>query len=112
MVCCMLKSASITIGTRVCSVHFKEADFKRTLTGKLVLKKHAVPSMLGLSRSPRKRKSLKTREPPHARLRLFDVNMASPPTVPITSKYCQCIVVSIVLNFSWLKSYLGFSFNP
>ena len=54
----------ITNSTRVCSVHFKEADFKKTLTGKRVLEKHAVPSMFCWSRSPRKRKSEKARTTP------------------------------------------------
>ena len=44
----------ITNSTRVCSVHFKEADFQTTLTWKRVLEKHAVPSIFCWSRSPRK----------------------------------------------------------
>jgi len=56
----------ITNSTRVCSVHFMEADFKETLTGKRVVERHAVPSMFRWSRSPRKKKSPKKREPPCA----------------------------------------------
>ena len=77
----------ITNSTRVCSVHLKEADFKKTLTGKRVLEKHAVPSMFCWSRSPRKRKSPKKREPPRARVRLFDRSVASSPAT-VTGKYC------------------------
>ena len=77
----------ITNSTRVCSVHFKEADFKKTLTGKRVLEKHAVPSMFCWSRSPGKRKSPKKREPTRTRVRLFDVSVPSSP-VTVTGKYC------------------------
>ena len=77
----------ITNSTRVCSVHFKEADFQTTLTGKRVLEKHAVPSIFCWSRSPRKRKSPTKREPPRARVRLFDVSVPSSP-VTVTGKYC------------------------
>ena len=48
----------MTNSTRVCSVHFKETDFKTTLTGKRVLEKHAVPSMFCWSRSQRKRQKI------------------------------------------------------
>lgn len=77
----------ITNSTRVCSVHFKEADFQTTLTGKRVLEKHAVPSIFCWSRSPRKRKSPTKREPPRARVRLFDVSVPSSP-VTVTGTYC------------------------
>ena len=49
----------------------KEEDFKTTLTGRRVLKKHAAPSMFCWSRSPRKRKSPKKREPPRAGVQLL-----------------------------------------
>ena len=81
----------ITNSTRVCSVHFKEANFKTTLTGKRVLEKHAVPSIFCWSRSPRKRKSPKKRKPPHARVRLFDLSVPlSSVTVAggVAGKYC------------------------
>ena len=77
----------ITNSTRVCSVHCKKADFKTTLTGKCVLEKHAVPSMFCWSRSPRKSKSPKKREPPRARVQLFDRSVPSSPAT-ITGKYC------------------------
>ena len=80
--CNDLLHLQITNSTRVCSVHFMEADFKTTLTGKRVLEKHAVPSIFRWSRSPRKRKSPKKREPPRARMRLFDVSVPS-------SRYCH-----------------------
>ena len=77
----------ITNSTRVRSLHFKEADFQTTFTGKRVLEKHAVPSIFCWSRSPRKRKSPKKREPPRARVRLVDVSVPSSP-VTVTGKYC------------------------
>lgn len=79
----------ITNSTRVCSVHFKEADFKTTLTGKRVLEKHAVPSMFCWSRSPRKRKSPKKRETPRARVRLFDRSVPSSRTSVTGKYYCR-----------------------
>ena len=48
----------MTNSTRVCSVHFKEADFKTTLTGKRTLEKYAVPSMFCWSRSPREQQGI------------------------------------------------------
>ena len=77
----------ITNSTRVCSVHFKEGDFKTTLTGKRLLEKHAVPSVFCWSSSPRKRKSPKKREAPRARVRLFDVSVSSPATATATGKF-------------------------
>ena len=77
----------ITNSTRVCSVHLKDANLKTTLTGKRVLEKHAVPSIFWWSRSPRERKSPKKREPPRARVRLFDVSVPLSP-VTVTGKYC------------------------
>ncbi|XP_020611263.1 THAP domain-containing protein 1-like [Orbicella faveolata] len=79
----------ITNSTRVCSVHFKEADFQTTLTGKRVLEKHAVPSIFCWSRSPRKRKSPTKREPPRARVRLFDVSVPSSPVTVTASTFGQ-----------------------
>ena len=77
----------MTNSTRACSVHFKEADLKTTLTGKRALEKYAVPSMFCWSRSPRKKKSPKKGEPPRARVRLFDRSVPSSPATD-TGKYC------------------------
>ena len=55
---------SITKNTRVCSRHFKESDFERSLTGKRILKATAVPSIF-----PWKESSPKKRKPPTARVR-------------------------------------------
>ena len=77
----------ITNSTRVCSVHFKEADFQTTLTGKRILEKHAVPSMFCWSRSSRKRKSPKKQKPPRAQVQLFDRSVPSSPAT-VTGKYC------------------------
>ena len=55
---------SITKNTRVCSRHFKESDFERSLTRKRILKATAVPSIF-----PWKESSPKKRKPPTARVR-------------------------------------------
>ena len=87
-----LAHLQITNSTRVCSVHFKEADFKTTLTGKRVLEKHAIPSVFCWSSSPRKRKSPKKREARRARVRLFDVSVSSPTTVAATGKFMLSVL--------------------
>ena len=58
------KYFSITKNTRVCSRHFKESDFERSLAGKRILKATAVPSIF-----PWKESSPKKRKPPTARVR-------------------------------------------
>ena len=89
----------ITNRTRVCSVHFMGADFRKTLTEKPLPEKHAVPSMFRWSRSPREKNLRKSENHPvhecdylievwHRPLLLAQVN----------------IVVRISLNIPWLKS--------
>ena len=77
----------------------KEEDFKTTLTGRRVLKKHAAPSMFCWSRSPRKRKSPKKREPPRAGVQLLMQACHRPQLSPSWVN----IVVSIFLNFFLIK---------
>ena len=79
-----------TNSTRVCSVHFKEADFNTRLTEKRVLEKYAVPSMFCWSRSSRKRKSPKKREQPRARVRLFDRGVPSIYLFYLSIVPCHC----------------------
>jgi len=58
----------ITNGTRVCSEHFKPSELKRSLAGKRVLIKDAVPSIFDWSKDEvsKKRKSPKKRECSHS----------------------------------------------
>jgi len=43
--------------TKVCSRHFKDKDFKKTIAGKICLQPGAVPSVFSWRTSPRKRKA-------------------------------------------------------
>ena len=50
------KYFQIVDSKKVCLRHFKEEDFKKTLSGKICLKPNAVPSVFLWRTSPRKRK--------------------------------------------------------
>ena len=77
----------ITNSTRVCSVHFKEADFNTTLTGKRFLEKYAVPSIFCWSRYRRA-------------IYLFNLFIHRPlPLLQVNT------LVRISLNIPWLKSW-------
>ena len=89
----------VTNSTRVWIVHFKEADFKTTLTEKRALEKYAVPSMFCWSRSPRK-KSLRKRENHRVHDCDYLIEACHRP-LPLTQVN---IVVRISLNIPWLKS--------
>ena len=53
----------ITAKTKVCSLHFKPSDLKKTLTGRIHPLESAVPSKFRWSVSPKKRKPPKERRP-------------------------------------------------
>ena len=104
----------ITNSARVCSVHFMEADFKKPLTGKRVVEKHAVPSMFRWSRSPRKKKISEKSE--NHRVHECDYLIEAWHRPLLLSQVN--IVVGISLNIPWLKSsnnywyFYVFDFNP
>ena len=55
----------ITERTKICSLHFKADDFKKSLTGRRTLKDEAIPSIFAWSNPSPKRKS--------PRKRLFEI---------------------------------------
>lgn len=57
------KSFRITEKTKVCSLHFKSTDLKRSLSGRRNLLKNAVPSKFQWKSSPKKRKAPTERVP-------------------------------------------------
>ena len=78
----------VTNSTRVGSVHFKEADFRTTLTGKRALEKVCRSEYVLLVKITQENKNPpKKGEPPRARLRLFDKSVPSSPATD-TGKYC------------------------
>ncbi len=78
----MSQNFRITERTKICSLHFKVDDFKKSLTGRRTLKDEAVPSIFAWNGPSPKRKS--------PRKRLFvspsQVASESPMTVPLENK--------------------------
>ena len=73
----------ITLHTRVCSRHFKDSDFQKTLAGRRTLRPTAVPSIFSWKKdSPKKRKPPKPRyvvskKVPEVANKQLDVNKKS-----------------------------------